>query len=87
MAKPKKPKGRATPKIDRAWFLDQFEGIGLSQRGAARELGMDPSSLVTVLAGERRLLIQEALNFARVLKSPLREILERCGYDLDGIGL
>lgn len=87
MAKPKRRSGGSTPKIDHAWFTEQFEDVGLSQRGAARELGIDASSLAHALYGNRKLQIQEAIDLARVLRLPLRQVLERAGYDLNGVGL
>lgn len=80
-------KSSSPPKTDKVWFHAEFERAGISQRGAAAELDVDPSSLAHALAGKRKLQIQEAIDLARLLRLPLREILKRAGYDLHGIGL
>jgi hypothetical protein len=67
-------------KVAKAWFESRFEKAGLSMRGAARELDIDPSSMNQFLAGTRDLKIREALALARLLDEPLVQILVRAGY-------
>lgn len=87
VSKAVKSRKSSSPKVDHAWFADRFESVGISQRGVAKELGIDHSSLANSMTGMRKLQIQEAIDLARILRVPLREIIERAGYDLRGIGL
>lgn len=67
-------------KPDSKWFQAQFDRAGLSQRGAAKALKLDPSSLVHLMAGRRRMQVDEAYAIAALISRPISEVLERAGF-------
>lgn len=72
--------------IDRDWFLQQLESKHKSVRGLARHLDLDASAVSRMLAGQRRMKMEEANRIAVFLGAPIREVLAHAGVaiDLDG---
>lgn len=70
--------------IDRVWLLARLEAIGMSQRGLARRLHVDAASVSRLAHGRRHLTFEEAVELARILVVPVREVIAHAGIDLDG---
>lgn len=69
--------------IDAKWFRSQLAERGLSQRGAARKLGLDQSAISLTFAGRRRMHFPEAAAFAALLGLPVSEVLRHLGLPVD----
>lgn len=69
--------------IDTKWFRSQLAERGLSQRGAARKLGLDQSAISLTFAGRRRMHFPEAAAFASLLGLPVSEVLRHLGLPVD----
>jgi transcriptional regulator with XRE-family HTH domain len=63
--------------IDSAWFYQQLEKEGLSLRGMARALGLDPSAASRMLRGERKMSAEEQDGIAAYLGVSLPEVAAR----------
>lgn len=69
------------PSINTEWFRERMADRKLSQRGVARELGLDPAALSLTLRGKRTMKMHEAIDLARLLGVPLAELLVRSGVN------
>lgn len=65
--------------VDTKWFKDRLADQGMSQRGLARTLGIDPAAISLALRGKREMKIAEAAAIARLLGVPADEVMERAG--------
>lgn len=72
--------------IDREWFLETLAAKDKSVRGLARHLGIDASAVSRMLAGKRKMRMDEAGDIARFLGATVSEVLAHAGVavDLDG---
>jgi hypothetical protein len=72
--------------IDKDWFLKKLEANRQSVRGLARHLEIDPSAVSRMLAGKRKMRMDEANAIATFLAAPVSEVLRHAGVamDLDG---
>ena len=70
--------------IDSAWFYQQLEKEGLSLRGMARALGLDPSAASRMLRGERKMSAEEQDGIAVYLGVSLPEVAARRRGEADG---
>lgn len=72
--------------IDSAWFYQQLEKEGLSLRGMARALGLDPSAASRMLRGERKMSAEEQDGIAAYLGISLSEVAARRRGEVNGFG-
>ncbi|MEX2631289.1 MAG: helix-turn-helix transcriptional regulator [Tistlia sp.] len=88
MPRTKKSPSRRTPApaVASGWFARRLAEIGETQRGLARFLGADPSTVSKMLSGVRRIRLEEAEALARFLRVPLLDVLEQAGVSLQGVG-
>lgn len=65
--------------VNTAWFHGRMADRKLSQRGLARQIGLDPGALSLTLRGKRTMRMHEAIDLARLLGVPLAELLVHSG--------
>lgn len=65
--------------VDTKWFRDRLSDQRLSQRGLARQLGLDPAAVSLTLRGKREMKIAEAAAIARLLGVPADDVMEHAG--------
>lgn len=70
--------------IDGEWLLARLAAVGLSQRQLAKRLHVDAASVSRLVNGRRHLTFEDAVDLARVLVLPVREVIQHAGIDLDG---
>ena len=70
--------------IDSAWFTDRLTDRGLSQRGLAKLMAIDPAAISLMFRGRRRMSLEEAAQLAVLLNVSTTEVLERAGIALHG---
>lgn len=68
--------------MDTRWFTGALAERQLSQRGLARLLGCDPSSVNRLVHGQRPLRLDEAEKLAPLLGVPTSEVIQRAGVEL-----
>jgi len=61
--------------MNREWFVQQMMSKGLSLRGLAKILDMDPGALSRTFNGERRMQIREVKGLAEVFRASEAEVL------------
>ena len=66
-----------TVRVDKKWFVEQYEAKGLSLRSMAHQVGMDPAALSRTLNGKRKMTVVEVAKIATVLAMPKTEVLAR----------
>lgn len=67
--------------VNNAWFKSRMADRGLSQRGTAKLLGLDPGALSLMLRGKRTMRMHEAIDMARLLGVPLQELMVQFGVE------
>ena len=65
--------------VDTKWFRDRLADQRMSQRGLARQLGLDPAAVSLTLRGKREMKIAEAAAIARLLGVPADDVMEHAG--------
>ena len=65
--------------VDTKWFRDRLADRQMSQRGLARQLGLDPAAVSLTLRGKREMKIAEAAAIARLLGVPADEVMTHAG--------
>lgn len=77
----------STQEIDGAWFTKKLEENNKSMRGLAKHLEIDVSAVSRMIAGTRKMKMQEASAIAHFLGTPVAEVLKHAGVsvDLDGV--
>jgi transcriptional regulator with XRE-family HTH domain len=70
--------------IDTDWFTNRLAERGLSQRGLAKLMGLDPAAVSLMLRGKRRMTVEEASQLAVLLQSTSTEVLEAAGVPVTG---
>lgn len=65
--------------VDTRWFRQRLAERRLSQRGLARQLGLDPAAVSLMFRGKRRMQMSEAADVARLLGVPIDEVLAHAG--------
>lgn len=83
MGKPTKAKPAA---INANWFRDALKDIGKTQADLARHLGIEASQVSKLLAGGRRVQLDEVEKIAIFLGKSNAEVLHNLGVDLKGGG-
>lgn len=76
--------------MDTEWFKFRMKELGVSQDLLARELGRERTSIVRILSGNQPMRLDDALVFARMLRTTYQEIVEHAldiptgGLDFSG---
>ena len=65
--------------VDTQWFRERLADQRMSQRGLARQLGIDPAAVSLTLRGKREMKIAEAVAIARLLGVPADDVMEHAG--------
>jgi transcriptional regulator with XRE-family HTH domain len=65
--------------MDKEWFKAILKTKHLSQRGLAKQLGLDPAAVSLMFQGERRMRMEEAAAISRLLGVGLQEVHRRAG--------
>lgn len=65
--------------VNSEWFQGEFSRRGLTQRRVAQALRLEPSSLSRILAGQRKLKLEEAATLSQLLEHSLEDILMVAG--------
>ena len=71
--------------INTRFFQDRLADIRLSQRQAARRLGLDPAAVSLMFRGKRRMQLTEAAAISRLLGVPMDEVLKHAGISSPGM--
>lgn len=66
-------------KINRGFFIDRLTDLGMTQRGLAKALDIDSGALSNMLHGRRKMMPNEAVKIAEVLKLQLDDVLAAAG--------
>jgi transcriptional regulator with XRE-family HTH domain len=69
--------------VNTAWLLSLLKAQNLSQRELAKRMGIEQAAFFHLLRGRRRLQLEEAAQLARELHTPIQDLLEAFGIDLD----
>lgn len=69
------------PALDTEWFKAQMRKQNLSQRSVAKKLGINQSLISHMFFGRRRMTLEEADKWAKILQVPLIEVLDRSGLE------
>lgn len=72
--------------VDTQWFRDRLADQRMSQRGLARNLGLDPAAVSLTLRGKREMKIAEAAQIARLLGVPADEVMRHAGVRIGSDG-
>lgn len=72
------------PSVDTVWFTDRLRDRGLSQRGLAKLMDIDPAAISLTFRGKRKLTLDEAAQLAVLLNVSTTDVLERAGMPLHG---
>ncbi|MDQ8050701.1 helix-turn-helix transcriptional regulator [Luteibacter sp.] len=72
----------AMRETDTTWFTEALASKKLSQRGLAKLLGVDPSSVNRLVHGQRAMRLDEAEKLAPLLGVPTVEVIKRAGVKL-----
>lgn len=76
------PKGSTS----KTWFQAKLEDKEISQRQAAEFLGLDPSAVSNMLSGKRRIRLEEAAGWSRLLNEPMEMVLKMAGIPVPTVG-
>lgn len=72
--------------VDTAWFRGRLADQKMSQRGLARQLGLDPAAVSLTLRGKREMKIAEAAAIARLIGVPADEVMRHAGVRIGSQG-
>ena len=64
------------------WFRKQLQGRKLSQRGLAKQMGLDAAAVSLMLRGQRKMTNEEALQIASLIGVPITEVLRQAGVEV-----
>jgi DNA-binding XRE family transcriptional regulator len=64
------------------WFKDQIKKAGISQRAAARIVGIHHASLIHMFNGNRRMPVDEARNWADLFNTAVEDIYSNAGLNI-----
>lgn len=65
--------------IDSAWFVNQLQERGMSQRRLAKDMGIDPASVHRLLQGKRPMRFDEATQLSVLLGVTVSDVLRHAG--------
>jgi hypothetical protein len=69
-------------KLNRTFFINRLEDLGMTQRALAKALDIDSGALSNMLHGRRKMLPNEAVKIAEVLRLQLDDVLEAAGVKI-----
>lgn len=69
--------------INKEWFIQRLDEQRKSVRGLARHLGIDAGAASRMLAGKRRMRMDEASQIAAFLAAPVTDVLRHAGVAID----
>ena len=72
------------PAVDTEWFTERLRDRGLSQRGLAKLMNIDPAAVSLTFRGKRKLTLEEAAQLAVLLNVSTTDVLARAGMPLHG---
>lgn len=82
----KAPKPAVLPvKVNTDWFQTTLQSRGITQRKLAKALDADYGAVSRMLHGRRRMQLDEATEFAKVVGVPLEEVLANAGINLKSV--
>lgn len=70
-------------KANKTWFQDRLRNLGITQKRLASALHLDASGVSLLLAGKRKMKVEEAAEIAKLLSVPLEDVLLNAGVDLE----
>lgn len=65
--------------MEKQWFQQRLRQLGKTQRGLAKHMGLDPSRITEILNESRSIKIEEAVEIADYLETPLDDLLSKLG--------
>lgn len=65
--------------MEKQWFQQRLRQLGKTQRGLARHMGLDPSRITEILNESRSIKIEEAVEIADYLETPLDDLVSKLG--------
>lgn len=68
--------------IDKNWFLSRMKRRDLTQRKAAKALGMDPGQMSRLLNGKRKMQLTEVPGFAKLLGEASPDVISAAGINM-----
>lgn len=69
-------------RMDTKWFRARLEESGVTQRHLAKTLDLDPAAVSYMLRGKRKMQMAEAAEIARMIGTPIDEVLLHAGIDI-----
>ncbi|WP_299393184.1 XRE family transcriptional regulator [Pelagibius sp.] len=70
--------------MQKQWFQQRLRQLGKTQRGLARHMGLDPSRITEILNQSRSIKIEEAVEIADYLETPLDDLMIKLGAPIAG---
>lgn len=70
------------PKLHAEWFKARLKDVGLSQRAAAKKLGLNQSLISHMFIGRRRMSYLESHRWADLLRQDIHEVMSRAGLPI-----
>ena len=68
--------------VNKIWFQDKLKTLGISQRRLAKRIDIDPAAVSYMLAGTRRMTMDEAKKIAEVMLVPVTEVMRQAGIEV-----
>jgi len=68
--------------LDGAWYKRRLSEVGKTQRDMAKYLGYDKTTVYMLIAGKRKIRLDDVKPLAKFLNSSPLEVLARSGYDM-----
>lgn len=65
--------------MQKHWFQQRLRQLGKTQRGLAKHMGLDPSRITEILNESRSIKIEEAVEIAEYLETPLDDLVSKLG--------
>ncbi len=65
--------------MQKQWFQQRLRQLGKTQRGLAKHMGLDPSRITEILNESRHIRIEEAVEIAEYLETPLDDLAPKLG--------
>jgi transcriptional regulator with XRE-family HTH domain len=75
------------PKINVRWFKEQMAKNGLTGRQVAKLMDLNHSIISHMFKGRRKMRLDEAAVWAKILKVPISDVLTNAGVDISGEGV
>ena len=65
--------------MEKQWIQQRLRQLGKTQRGLAQHMGLDPSRITEILNKNRSIKIEEAVEIAEYLETPLDDLMPKLG--------